>query len=325
MESNLRRRKNFDITEDENKTSASIPYQLRSPSDSSQIKVVKLNNLLWLCIGLAIGCVCGGPWIRKIEDIIYGYRWNYLDRCILETPESGFGVDFCRTPVDCSMCNDVRKIDEVHVSDLPWETFYSRYADTSRPVVIRNASIDWPAMKILDYQWLRDAYMSDPEILEYEDKEECWYNNYKSKHLQSLRNVFRMSDAQVHGQDKTWYVGWSVCQKPVANLLHELYYRPNFLHPDSTPPKKPWIFVGTPGPGAHVHIDNVDQSSWQAQISGVKSWLLRPPPECWWQCHGDMETTVYPGDIIVVNTNVWFHSTKIQGPDLSLVITNEFD
>ena len=46
-------------------------------------------------------------------------------------------------------------------------------------------------MKILDYQWLRDAYMSDPEILEYEDKEECWYNNYKSKHLQSLRNVFR--------------------------------------------------------------------------------------------------------------------------------------
>ena len=57
MESSLRRRKNFDITEDEdeNKTSASIPYQLRSPSDSSQIKVVKLNNLLWLCIGLAIG------------------------------------------------------------------------------------------------------------------------------------------------------------------------------------------------------------------------------------------------------------------------------
>ena len=151
-----------------------------------------------------------------------------------------------------------------------------------------------------------------------------------------------MTDAQVNGKDKVWYVGWSVCQKQVANLLHELYYRPNFLHPDSTPPKKPWIFVGkvqiklldmincyscpgTPGPGAHIHIDNVDMSSWQAQISGVKTWLLRPPPECWWQCHGDMETTVYPGDIIVVNTNIWFHSTKIHGADLSLVITNEFD
>lgn len=31
------------------------------------------------------------------------------------------------------------------------------------------------------------------------------------------------------------------------------------------------------------------------------------------------------GDIIVVNTNIWFHSTRIEGTDLSLVITNEFD
>ena len=60
--------------------------------------------------------------------------------------------------------------------------------------------------------------------------------------------------------------------------------------------------AGTPGPGAHVHIDNVDLSSWQAQVSGTKRWLLRPPPECWWACHGDMEAVVSPGDIIVVNT-----------------------
>ena len=74
-----------------------------------------------------------------------------------------------------------------------------------------------------------------------------------------------------------------------------------------------------------MHIDNVDLSSWQAQVSGTKNWLLRPPPECWLHCHGDMEARVSPGDIIVVNTNLWYHSTRIEGEDISLVITNEFD
>ena len=132
-----------------------------------------------------------------------------------------------------------------------------------------------------------------------------------------------MSMEQV--RNTVWYVGWAVCQEPVAEQLHHLYSRPQFIHPDSTPPKKPWIFIGTPGPGAHFHIDEVDMSSWQAQIAGSKTWYLRPPPECWWSCGGVISTVLHPGDIIVVNTNVWFHSTKIEGSDISVVITNEFD
>ena len=42
------------------------------------------------------GSISGGPWLKELEDVLNGYRWNYLDRCILETPESGYGVDFCR-------------------------------------------------------------------------------------------------------------------------------------------------------------------------------------------------------------------------------------
>ena len=49
----------------------------------------------------------------------------------------------------------------------------------------------------------------------------------------------------------------------------------------------------------------------QVQLRGVKTWWLRSPPECWHSCHGVIETTVYPGDIIVLNTNIWFHSTKV--------------
>ena len=242
-----------------------------------------------------------------------------MNRCIIETLDesNGYGVDFCRVPVDCRVCKDVDKIDEYHVSELTVDMFQHLYAYTARPVVIRNATLHWPAMKVLDFQWLKEAYTSDPEILE----KTCWYNNYNSLHLNSLRAVFRMPVEDV--TSSLWYVGWVVCQDPVDSLLQDLYQRPSFLHPDSTPPKKPWIFIGTPGPGAHFHIDNVDQSSWQAQISGSKTWYLRPPPECWWTCSGVVSTVLHPGDIIVVNTNVWFHSTKIEGPDLSLVITNE--
>ena len=79
----------------------------------------------------------------------------------------------------------------------------------SHHLFVRNATLDWPAMSELNYEWIKNAYLrwtpfiekvmkiikykmlfSDPEILNYEDKE-CWYNNYKTKHLNSLRSVFR--------------------------------------------------------------------------------------------------------------------------------------
>jgi len=290
------------------------------------VRVVKVNSVVWLCLGLAVGIICGGPWLRDFMDLLRGYRWNYLDRCIMETPEdTGYGVDFCRTPVNCEMCRDVDRIEEVDVDSLSVEQFEERYAYSSRPLVVRNASIHWPAMKVLDYHWLKNIYLSDQEILEKEG-DDCWFNRYKTREFRNLRSVFRLSDSRVALESgQSWYVGWAVCHDVVAQELQKLYHRPTFIHPESTPPKKPWIFIGTPGPGAHFHVDNVDLPSWQAQLSGVKTWDLKPPPECYWTCPGSLQTTLYPGDIIVVNTNMWFHSTRVTGSDLSIVITNEYD
>jgi len=287
------------------------------------VRVVKVSAVVWLSLGLVIGTVCGGPWLKDLVDLIHGYRWNYIDRCIMETPEdTGYGVDFCRSPVDCSICRDVNAIDEVHVDSLSVEEFEERYAYSSRPLVVRNASLNWAAMDILNYDWLKSVYLSDPTILDKED-DECWFNRYKTPEFRNLRSVFRMSETRK--SSRPWYVGWAVCHEEVAQELHKLYDRPSFISPESTPPKKPWIFIGTPGPGAHFHVDNVDLPSWQAQIAGAKTWYLRPPPECFWSCPGNLEITLYPGDIIVVNTNVWFHSTKVSGSEISVVITNEYD
>lgn len=292
------------------------------------VHVVKASSLVWFSMGLLLGQLGCGPWLEEMASLLRGYSWDFRERCILQYKDSGYGLDFCRAPVDCNICRDVHQVDELYVDSLSVEEFEERYTLTSRPLVVRNASAHWRAMSVLDYDWLKQEYLRSPDILEFDDND-CWFNRYQSPDLRSLASVFRLSAARVSGgggESSPWYVGWSVCQPAVAESLHQLYTRPAFLSPDSTPPKKPWIFIGTPGPGAHFHIDNVHQSSWQAQIRGFKKWLIKPPPECWWTCGSrSLEVIVNPGDIIVVNTNAWFHSTQVMPGPLSIVITNEYD
>ena len=71
-----------------------------------------------------------------------------------------------------------------------------------------------------------------------------------------------------------------------------LFQPPPFLHPDSTPPKRPWIFIGiiaqplwfvqksdiagTPGDeAAHIHIDNLGLPSWQVSSMIGLHWFTK--------------------------------------------------
>ncbi|CAG9815722.1 unnamed protein product [Phaedon cochleariae] len=72
------------------------------------------------------------------------------------------------------------------------------------------------------------------------------------------------------------------------------------------------------------NIDNVHYPSWQAQLTGKKRWKFSPPPECYNICHS-MDILVEPGEIIVADTNRWYHQTVIMEGDLSITIGSEFD
>ena len=71
-------------------------------------------------------------------------------------------------------------------------------------------------------------------------------------------------------------------------------------------------------------MDNVNNPSWQAQIRGTKTWTLVPPLECRYACRSHY-VTVRPGDIIVLDTNIWYHATFIEPGDMSITIGSEFD
>ena len=46
----------------------------------------------------------------------------------------------------------------------------------------------------------------------------------------------------------------SNCDSAAANTLRQHYQRPYFLSQDMESSKTDWIFMGTPGYGAHIHV-----------------------------------------------------------------------
>ena len=84
--------------------------------------------------------------------------------------------------------------------------------------------------------------------------------------------IFRISPERVNGDvghgPRPWYVGWSVCHPPVMDALSALVTLPPFLARYEMIGNL-WVFVGSPGYGAHLHLDDdLDTNTWQAQVWG---------------------------------------------------------
>lgn len=144
--------------------------------------------------------------------------------------------------------------------------------------------------------------------------------------FQSLQEALEMSEqrANMSSGENPWYIGWSNCDSEVSVELRSHYERPYFLPETSESSRTDWIFMGTPGNGANMHVDDVQYPSWQAQILGVKRWYLKPPLECRYVCQ-EMSTEIAPGQIIVIDTNMWYHKTEVTSKSLSITIGSEYD
>ncbi|XP_065349796.1 uncharacterized protein LOC135945823 isoform X1 [Cloeon dipterum] len=232
------------------------------------------------------------------------------EKCLLANPD--WLQDSTRPPEDCSICAGVDTVDRV--SQISPQLFEQKYAYSGRPVVIEDAMRNWTAPSIFSLDFLRSLYRDSPQP-------NCQFFPYKTE-FRGLADFFNMSEERATG--KPWYVGWSNCDDRVSRQLRQYYSRPYFLPENSENKQMDWIFIGSPGYGAHMHVDNVGSVSWQAQLKGRKLWVLQPPPECLYRC-SIMQTTLEPGDIIVLDTDRWYHSTLIVSDDISITIGAEFD
>ncbi|XP_076449369.1 uncharacterized protein LOC143285823 isoform X2 [Babylonia areolata] len=244
-----------------------------------------------------------------------------LERCVFRAPRGL--ADVLRPPVDCDFCRNVS--DVIRLERVLPEEFEELYAYSGGPVIVEDAMENWTALETFSFEFFRGVYAEESVALK-SVQSRCQFFPYKTE-FRTLGEVFRMPADRAHMKDgsKPWYIGWSNCDASAGNVLRQHYRRPYFLPSSAESSKTDWIFMGGPGYGAHMHIDNVHLPSWQAQITGVKRWTMEPPSECFTQCVSGLHVDVRPGEIIVLDTNKWFHSTLVLGQDISITIGSEYD
>lgn len=265
------------------------------------------------------------PIIFGVLFMFYNQKEDFVDsireaRCAVDN--SGLFIEVARPLTNCEMCRNLYHVPieyEISVDD-----FSKKYAYTAVPVLIKDATKNWTAMNTFSYDFLKELYVNTSDAFEVTE-EECQFFPYKTD-FETLEEAFNMTDDRAHFKEgeETWYFGWSNCHPDISTILRKHYNRPYFLPNDSESSSLDWIFMGGSGLGAFVHLDYVQRPSWQAQISGKKTWTLVPTPECEDTCH-TMNVTVHKGDIFVVDTNQWYHSTFIHPGEVSITIGSEYD
>uniref|UniRef100_A0A1A9UEL8 Cupin-like domain-containing protein n=1 Tax=Glossina austeni TaxID=7395 RepID=A0A1A9UEL8_GLOAU len=266
--------------------------------------------------------------ILIISLLIYAVAYYYghlrTEHCSLIMPQA-MRYAF-RPPENCEFCKQVKHMERVR--DISVEEFTERYAYSGRPVIVEDATKNWTALEKFNYWYFRDIYNAAKNKEKVVDCQFLPYNTgfrhlYEALDMPAERVEFYK--AKERGESpKPWYFGWSNCNGETAEEFREHYGRPYFLPELSESSPIDWFFMGTEGLGAQMHVDNVRLPSWQAQLAGSKRWLLAPPPECYFHC-SSFEALVEKGDIIVLDTNRWYHQTFVQPGAISLTIGAEYD
>lgn len=255
--------------------------------------------------------------------VAWQFAWRLLQnhagdyaQCIIDMPVDSRSL--FRPPVDCAICRDISQVDVVdHISPAD---FTALYAYSGRPLVVKDALSEWDAPGAFSYAFFQRLYAVDKIAGRWRAAQRCQFFPYRT----GFRNLEQALSMSHNRTQQPWYFGWSNCDSEAGDVLRGFYSRPYFLPPLSESSPTDWIFMGTSGLGAHMHVDHVGLASWQAQIAGEKLWSLQPPPECFYQCQ-PMAIVVQPGDTIVLDTNIWYHKTTVVSEDVSITIGSEYD
>lgn len=240
--------------------------------------------------------------------------------CFIDHSEAS--LEFVRPVTNCAaMCEGLTEVPRF--DSITRDEFLKDFAYTGRPLVVTGATRNWTAMDVFNFNYFKKLYNKYEDAYDVQEQGSCQFFAYKTD-FGSLEDVFLMSKRRAALKGKPWYIGWSNCHTKVMQDFRKHYEKPDFLPLESETSQQDWFFMGGSGPGAPVHIDTVDRPSWQAQISGRKSWKLIPPAECEHVCRS-LNVTMSPGDIVVVDTNQWFHSTYVHPGDICITIGAEYD
>ncbi|EDV48717.2 uncharacterized protein LOC6552318 [Drosophila erecta] len=274
------------------------------------------------------GSLLSEKWIKWIKMVLLGilillvvkYYYEQMQgkNCALSLPRN-LRYAF-RPPENCNFCSNIRNVPRLQ--NLSPQEFEEKFAYSAAPVIISDATKNWTAVSLFNYWYFRDVYTKAKQK---QHIRECQFLPYTTGFF-DIYDALDMPEDRVELKpgEQPWYFGWSNCHAETAEEFRRHYGRPYFLPEGSENNAVDWFFIGSSGLGAQMHIDNVRLPSWQAQLAGSKRWLLVPPPECYLQCQR-FDVVVQQGDIIVLDTNKWYHQTFVQPGAISLTIGAEYD
>lgn len=61
-----------------------------------------------------------------------------------------------RSPEDCTFCRNIDRIERV--SNLSPQEFERKYAYNGKPVIVSDATANWTAMNVFNFQYFKDIY-----------------------------------------------------------------------------------------------------------------------------------------------------------------------
>jgi len=216
---------------------------------------------------------------------------------------------------------------------LSYDEFKEEFDRPGRPVVIEDLATSWPAMRWTpDELARRYGHVSVKVSKASKDGE-------KPIHMSLAEYVRYMAKPAT---SRPWYLtSWDFTQEcPELRNDFELprYFAEDYLArlaPDIRP-KLLWIFMGPPGSGFKLHVDIGHTAAWNAQLMGVKEWILYAPEDDERMYEGEPDafapdlkrfprlaeatpwrTTLGPGEVIFVPSR-WWHQTRIAETSVSV-------
>ena len=113
-------------------------------------------------------------------------------------------IEAGRPVADCNMCKGLKEVPKI--SGLTPEEFVEKFAYSSRPLVVTDATKSWTAIQQFSYEYFRKLYTESETALN-STEEECQFFPYQTE-FHTLRQVFSMSKARAEFKAEPWYIGW---------------------------------------------------------------------------------------------------------------------
>lgn len=296
--------------------------------------VIHVNVFLSSITALFLGFVYSSYLTEEVIHWMRGYRWNTDKNCITDWTNPYADNNICRPLENCSTCDTVYQVEEFQKNQLTEELFLQRFAYTNRPVVVRLGADDWPAIatRQVNFAWLKNVYLSDPDALTDENMEQlaspgrmnkgnCTFLRYKYPFLRSIRSVVRLKEERMFVSEarKDWFASWSICQDKVKPKFNEQRKIPKLLKNQNVTEKGfPILSIGTKGGTGISHRLATESYFYDAQITGEREVTFAPPPECRWSCHGVIKTILKPGDLLFHSSDYWNQVSTVVSSETSI-------